>query len=207
MRDETFRLATGMNAGEDPRVLGTIGMDGVALAVWQREAAPGFRSWIDGLAPERLPAIRATVAAGMVGRAVLAACERAGTPDCAERTMLAEDAAMLAATFSRLTGAPFLNLRLDVVRGDSCRRWHVDRVPARLLCTYRGPGTEYGAADPDGTPRAIHRLETGAAAVFRGTLWPAAEFPGIVHRSPPIEGTSDVRLLLVLDPAEDGGAC
>ncbi|MEM6422079.1 MAG: DUF1826 domain-containing protein, partial [Pseudomonadota bacterium] len=49
---------------------------------------------------------------------------------------------------------------------------------------------------------------TGMPILLRGKLWPESPASGIVHRSPPIEGTGATRLVLVLDPifdlAEDG---
>jgi len=38
---------------------------------------------------------------------------------------------------------------------------------------------------------------------MRGTLWPAKPATGLLHRSPPIEGSGETRLLLVLDPIYD----
>lgn len=38
---------------------------------------------------------------------------------------------------------------------------------------------------------------------MRGTLWSARSGPGIVYRSPPIEGSGETSLLLVLDPGDD----
>jgi hypothetical protein len=92
-----------------------------------------------------------------------------------------------------------------VVRDDACARFHVDNVRARLLCTYRGPGTEYAdlaaaAAGPEG------RLARGAVAVFRGLRWEGAGV-GLLHRSPPIDGTGATRLLLAIDAADAGCAC
>jgi hypothetical protein len=34
-----------------------------------------------------------------------------------------------------------IGLRIHVLADTMCPRFHVDRVPVRLLCTYRGPGT------------------------------------------------------------------
>ena len=39
--------------------------------------------------------------------------------------------------------------------------------------------------------------------ILRGTNWPSAAKPGLLHRSPPIEGTGETRLVLVLDPIAD----
>ncbi|MGY6411964.1 MAG: DUF1826 domain-containing protein, partial [Alkalilacustris sp.] len=76
-------------------------------------------------------------------------------------------------------------------------------VTARLLCTYRGTGTQLGIA-PDGRdPDPIHTAPTGAVLILRGTLWPTDPSANLHHRSPPIAGTGETRLLLVLDPIFD----
>jgi len=36
-----------------------------------------------------------------------------------------------------------VGLRLHVLQGTMCPRFHTDRVPVRLLCTYQGVGTEW----------------------------------------------------------------
>lgn len=35
---------------------------------------------------------------------------------------------------------------------------------------------------------------------MRGKLWPPGPDPQLLHRSPPIEGTGETRLMLALDP-------
>lgn len=109
---------------------------------------------------------------------------------------LAADVALLAATHRDLTGAATTKIRLDVIDTDACRRFHADYVTLRMLCTYRGAGTQWcRAAAPD----AIHDLATGTVGVFKGRL--AMEEPTILHRSPPLRTTGGQRLLLVIDPA------
>jgi hypothetical protein len=45
-------------------------------------------------------------------------------------------------------------------------------------------------------------VATGAPILLRGTLWPGDPPSGLMHRSPPIEGTGETRLVLVLDPVD-----
>lgn len=194
--------ADGVATGTAPETLARIEDAGVAAAVWQRARDPAFAAWIDGLAPDRLPRLRTKVAPAHAANAVHAACAQAGTPRGALRDRLAEDAGALALIFAGLMGAPMLRLRLDVVEDDACRRFHCDRVLARLLCTYRGAGTEYGAGAPGARPTDVRALEPGAAAVFRGALWPGEE-TRLLHRSPPMARGGMARLLLVLDPLAD----
>lgn len=170
--------------------------------IWQRRPLASFQTWIDGLDPELLPRTRVVLRPGAVRAAAKAACESAGTPDSPERRRLVDDVAALADIFSDVMDARWLRLRLDVVTGNACRRFHIDRVTARLVCTYRGTGTHYGTGH-EGDPDVIHTVATGEPFAMRGTLWSAWPDPGLVHRSPPIEGSGETRLLLVLDPIDD----
>jgi G3E family GTPase len=46
---------------------------------------------------------------------------------------------------------------------------------------------------------------TGSPIMLRGTLWPQQPNKSVLHHSPPIEGTGETRLVLVLDPIFDPG--
>ena len=193
--------ATRVHHLTEPEGLLRIGEVGVAAAIWNRAPDPDFAAWIDALPPERLPSLRAAMPHSRADEAVIAACDGAGLAACRERDLLADDVAALALLFARAAGAPMIRVRLDVVLTDSCRKFHVDNVRLRLLCTYRGPGAEYGVAPRGETPDKIDRAPRGASALFRGRRWPG-ETTGLVHRSPPIAGTGVTRLLLVIDPFE-----
>src|SRR6056297_2933474 len=190
---------TGVARGETPEVLKWIAEPGQAAAIWERGRAQGFAAWIDALPPALLPSMRGGCPVARVADLAMHACDIAGMPEAPEREMLCDDIAALAEIFGQVTGCDDLRLRLDVVQGDACRRFHVDNVPVRLLCTYRGRGTEYGLAGVAGDPDAVKRMAAGDAALFRGGTWPGAAPPRLVHRSPPIAGRGETRLLLVLD--------
>lgn len=164
---------------------------------------PGFQSWIDALAPARLPRARVILRPGAVGDAALQICKASGTPACAERDRLVDDIAALAEVFARQMRARWLRLRLDVITTNACRRFHIDALTARLVCTYRGTGTQYSVSTDGADPSRIFTVATGSPILLRGTLWPGHPPSGLVHRSPPIEGTGETRAVLVLDPVDD----
>lgn len=176
-------------------------------AVWQRRPLPRFQSWIDALAPEQLPQTRLILRPERVCEALQSVVRASGTPAAPERDLLVEDAAALAAIFADVMRAPYLRLRLDVIATNACRKFHIDAVTARLVCTYRGTGTQYGVSVKGAEPFQIQTVDTGAPIVMRGTRWPEAPatpaVAGLRHRSPPIEGSGETRLLLVLDPILD----
>lgn len=103
-----------------------------------------------------------------------------------------------------------LGVRLQVLDTTMCPRFHIDRVPARLLVTYSGRGTEWiderdvlrpsspGQLPEQSVPtHSIKHIPTGAVAILKGEAWVGNEGRGIVHRSP--APGSAPRLLLSLD--------
>ena len=204
MPDQARHGVTGVARGAAPAVLGRVAESGQAAAIWARGRTPGFAAWIDALPPERLPSLRASCAVARMAEAAGKACDMAMTPEGGGRYMLCDDIVALGEMFGQLMGCDHLRLRLDVVRTDACRRFHCDNVPARLLCTYRGRGTEYGLARDGGDPDPVLRMAAGDAGLFRGGAWPGAPRTGLLHRSPPIAGRGEARLLLVLDLPETG---
>ena len=128
------------------------------------------------------------------------------TPDVAARRLcrdltlfhwsLYADFRRLARRFSALSASSVVRMWLEHVIDDSCRKFHVDAVGLRLLCTYAGPGTEW--IDPGGK---IRRMTTMEVAIFKGAAFPGAG-PRVWHRSPPLGAGTFVgqsRLVLCID--------
>ncbi|MEM9147883.1 MAG: DUF1826 domain-containing protein [Pseudomonadota bacterium] len=201
--ESTIDAALGVGVVDRPEALSAIADPGCAAAIWRRDPQPGAQAWLDALAPEQLPRARLVLRPEAVRKTAQEICETCGTPPCPERDRLVEDAAALADLFAGLTKAPFLRLRFDVVTTNACRKFHVDAVRVRLVCTYRGTGTQYGNATDGAEPSPVFTVPTGAPILLRGTLWPEHPKSGLLHRSPPIEGTGETRLMLVLDPIYD----
>lgn len=188
---------------ETPRGLSAIHRPECAATIWSREPLPSFQSWINALEPERLPKARVILRPENVRKAAADCCDLCGTPDCAERVRLVEDTAALAGIFAGLMGAQYLRVRFDVITTNACRNFHVDAVTARLICTYRGTGTQYGLSTDGAEPERVFTAPTGAPILLRGTLWPESPRSGLLHRSPPIEGSGETRLVLVVDPVAE----
>lgn len=194
--------------------LGEICDDDTPAVIWNRQLPEGFQSWIAALAPETLPSARLALEPGEVRAAVGEICDAAGTPVCAERDWLVNDVARLAETFARVMAVRDLLLRFDVVTNDACRKFHIDAVNARLICAYRGPGTQYGVLKggeapehvfPEHVfPEHVFDVPTGAPVILRGTLWPGKPRTMLRHRSPPIAGSGTTRLVVVMDEFREG---
>ncbi|MEL6596942.1 MAG: DUF1826 domain-containing protein [Pseudomonadota bacterium] len=196
-------LVQGVAIGRDPASLGALRQPGCAAAVWRRQMPSDVQTWLDDLPPDVLPRGRVTLPRQSVSEAVEHLCDMSGLPVAPQRNWLHQDIVLLANTFADLTQAMVLRLRLDAITTNACRRFHKDAVTSRLVCTYRGTGTQYGQSDGESDPAHIVTVPTGAPILLRGTLWPEIPASGLLHRSPPIEGTGEVRLVLVLDPIFD----
>ncbi|MDD9908340.1 MAG: DUF1826 domain-containing protein [Ahrensia sp.] len=195
--------AVGVGVIDSVDEMNLIHKPGVAAVIWRRQPQQEFQRWIDTLDPARLPEARLVLQPTTVASAVEHLFTISNMPVDEHRHFLVEDIATLARNFATVMGSPYLRLRLDVVTDNACPKFHIDAVKARLLCTYRGLGTQY-AVSPDGTePDRVFSAPTGSAMILKGIKWPEPPRSGLLHRSPPIEGSGETRLLLVLDPVDE----
>lgn len=195
--------AIGVGVADTPERLSALHRPGCAAAIWRRQPLPKFQSWINALDTHHLPQARVILRPQAVLETAQSVCNSSGMPAGPERNRLIDDIAALADIFAEIMRARWLRLRLDVVTTNACRRFHIDAVTARLVCTYRGTGTQYGISADGAEPSRIFTVPTGAPILLRGTLWPERPRSGLLHRSPPIEGSGETRLVLVLDPVDD----
>lgn len=134
------------------------------------------------------------------------------------QTELSENIAELVDMFCCLFDLEEVGLRLIVLDQAMCPRFHVDRLPCRLVTTYSGSATEWlhhNAVDrtklgtgnrglPDEQSgliqngQTIQQLKSGDVALLKGEYWDGNENAGLVHRSPPLS-ENEKRLLLTLD--------
>ncbi|MEO9572818.1 MAG: DUF1826 domain-containing protein [Roseobacter sp.] len=203
MRTEVKNAAIGVGIADEPTALDVFLKPGCAAAIWRKQTPQYVQSWLDKLPPDILPRGRVILQPHEVADTVRHLFDIAGMPTGSERDWLQSDITGLAEVFSNLLLARYLRLRLDVVKSNACRRFHIDSISARLICTYRGTGTQYGVSVDGAEPTRVFTVKTGAPCLLRGTLWPADPPSGLLHRSPPIEGTGQTRFVLVLDPVAD----
>lgn len=201
--DETERLRSPAAAcvSTAPSILQAIRDDACNLAIWQRHCLIDWSALT-----EREPAdIRFdTARADLAGR-FSEALERNGFGGRHLHRALGDDVALLANLFCSGLDIEELEVRLEVVTTDSCRKFHADYVVGRLITTYVGPGTQWLSQDDadrvraGDEPRKINQLAPGDVGIFKGRL--ASDHPAI-HRSPPIATADGPRLLLVLNRTE-----
>ena len=135
-----------------------------------------------------------------------------------ELSSLYSDVAYLVEMFCFLFNLDAAGLRMTVLNKAMCPRFHVDRVPCRLITTYNGVATDWlpehsvdrtklgkgnnGLPDDESgiyqNEQDIMTLDTGAVALFKGENWSGNQGYGLVHRSPkPPQGKH--RLVMTLD--------
>ncbi|QBF81656.1 DUF1826 domain-containing protein [Shewanella maritima] len=131
---------------------------------------------------------------------------------------LVDNIAELVEMFCCLFELEKTGLRLTVLNKAMCPRFHVDRVPCRLVTTYTGSCTEWlphnqvnrnklgrlagGQSDALSglyqSAECINQLSCGDVALIKGEEWLDNEGAGLVHRSPAVNA-GEPRLLLTLD--------
>ncbi|WP_379553196.1 DUF1826 domain-containing protein [Qipengyuania sp. DGS5-3] len=179
-------------------ILRSIKDEACSIAIWERQPL----GWTSGLITDGTRDIRLNTPLSDVRVNVAQALPSSGFGNHASHRHLVDDIVDLADLYCSTLGIEELEVRLEVVTTDSCRKWHADYVKARLITTYSGDGPQWlDAGDADrvkqgGEPQRINQLRTGDVGIFKGKL--AAAHPAI-HRSPPIAGTGQTRLLLVLN--------
>lgn len=171
----------------------------VPAAIWKRSIPYSIQTWFDQIDPDTLPRARVKLMTQDVAIVARQACDEAGLPDCSERDWFVEDITGLAECFAGVMSTRRLQIRFDIITGNACKKFHTDVVKARLICTYRGPGTQYGMLTGGKETDQIFDVPNGCPIVLRGMRWPATDSECFRHRSPPIKGLGITRLNLVLD--------
>lgn len=137
-------------------------------------------------------------------------------PEGQDRDLFLEDVTLLVDMFACLFDLEEVGLRLNVLSSAMCPRFHVDKIPCRLVSTYAGSGSEWlheahvirdrlglGGHVTDHNSGLhekgrINRLKVGDVALMKGDEWPTSLGRGVVHRSPSAS-LENKRLFLSLD--------
>ncbi|WP_347332772.1 DUF1826 domain-containing protein [Marinimicrobium locisalis] len=193
--------------GDQAECLTNIFRDDINLAIWRRSLRPKIVQFVEALVQragklERFTSLEPTQSVAGILPAWAQALE--GVED-----WLA-DVEQLVNMYRCLFEPAAVGVRLHVIESPMCPRFHVDRVPVRLLCTYQGAGTEWlpeplakRPIKPGPLPEQpvknhqLLRLPMGAVALLKGEAWEGNEGRGVVHRSPPPE--EGARVVLGVD--------
>lgn len=202
----TDAVPAGIVTGTDSAVLNAVQSANVGMAVWQRSMPEAMKSWADRVAAGAGIRARMLIPVERCENRIERALRNARIPSSPAGAKIKRDAADLVRIFADIGGLQQVDLRLETIKGDACWKFHIDRVAFRLICTYSGPGTQY--VPPDYSQQAIAQQRDYAGplatmgiydvALFKGAE--DSEHDGIVHRSPPIRGSGQSRLMLCLSP-------
>lgn len=186
------------------------------ITVVERSHSKAITQYLQAAAPLLGKGFQCTVSAGEpVSERVLA---QRLLPNFVGRDALLADVEMLANLYIDLMGCPNLGLRLEVLHGAMCPKFHVDRTGIRLLCTYLGPGTEWlddqyadrsklgistaNICDADSglilNYAGQHQVPVFAIALLKGSLWQGNTQRGLIHRSPAV-APNQIRVMLAID--------
>jgi hypothetical protein len=194
-------------------VLTDIYREDTNIVVWQRQLPETLKNSIDAFVGSN-PTFETSMTL-TPQRALSSVRDALGDSSQLE---LSENIAELVDIFCCLFELKRAGLRLAILDHAMCPRFHVDKIPCRLVTTFHGIATEWlphqvvnreklgvgNNGKPDSTsgvsksPHDIQRIFSGDVALLKGELWEGNEGAGLVHRSPALPA-GQCRLLLTLD--------
>lgn len=174
------------------------------LVIWRRALPLCLTAWLERLDRSALN-LRTLVQPRHFRDALATQLDDCGIAHDEMRALLIADVERLVGAFSSITKSDLVDVRLQGLSNDACWRFHRDCVSARLLTTYFGPATQWvlprngEAALREQTDYRgpLEQMDPNDVAIFKGSC--AGAGSGIVHRSPPIAGSGQTRVLLCLN--------
>ena len=191
----------------------SVDLDRHSLVLWERGAVPTIERELAGLPDDVFPDVRAHLHADNITSTLTTLVGKSGYDAVRAFPGWLADMTMLTETFFQLVGDRCVTARLETLARTGCPRFHVDRSHLRLVCTYRGTGTEYleeaqvdRVAQASGAPNESiirfgepQRLPTFAVGIMKGSRYPGYANAGLVHRSPAVNPGDPARVLFCLD--------
>lgn len=187
-----------------PSILTDIYNENSTIAIWRRALSSDVRHYAEALIKcKSCFDVRLNMSISLIATQL-----KKELPLGKGRDAFIGDVLIVADMFSCLFDLEQVGLRMSVLNKAMCPKFHVDRVPCRLITTYAGAGTEWhpfnplhrtegGLVEPPET-HAPEQLYSGDVALLKGESWEGNEGRGLVHRSP---SASDLnrRLVMTLD--------
>ena len=208
---ETRPTLLGVAKSSHIEVLADVYQKNISMVVWERQLggveeyaeslltlAPNFTFKSQGNAEELISLLRGLL------------------PDAENKALFLDNLFLLVDMFACLFDLEEVGLRLNVLSSAMCPRFHVDKIPCRLVSTYVGSGSEWlheahvirdrlglGGHVSDHNSGLhdkgrINQLKAGDVALMKGDEWPTSLGRGVVHRSPSAS-LENKRLFLSLD--------
>lgn len=217
LNTETLK-ANRLAISHDPAILADLYQEHINIAVWQRVLSATLKQEIESL----LASDTGLQVTAVVTPDDVASQLNKQLPTALPLTELTENIAELVDLFCCLFDIKNVGLRLTVLDRAMCPRFHVDKVPCRLVTTFQGTATQWlphnvidrsklGAGN-QGKPDSesglysnegdVQQLQAGDVAILKGENWVNNTNAGLVHRSPALM-PNERRLLLTFDFAQD----
>lgn len=208
------QLARRAAVGTEPSIFAAIYQPEVNIVIWQRHLANTLCAAVDELInSKQLKPLEIAVAPENTYDELTRIL---GNSEAA--SILSKDIALQVDMFCCLFDLKRAGLRLTMLDKAMCPRFHVDKIPCRLVSTYQGVATEWlahehvdraklgagnnGLTDEESglfnKPEQVQKLTKGDVALLKGENWQDTEGAGLVHRSPAVTHNSQ-RVLLTLD--------
>lgn len=208
--------SVGAKADFNPLEMLDIFKHGRQIKVIDRPINHNITQYLNAVAPKLASGFKYAVNAGQATSAKLLADNV--LPIQAGLDAFLADLDCLSDLYFDLIGCPQVSLRIEVLNSAMCPKFHVDKTGIRMLCTYRGQGTQWldeqyadrgklgmasGNLDDSLSglilnPQAIHSVPVFAIALLKGSLWQGNHMRGIIHRSPAVLGNQP-RVMLAID--------
>jgi hypothetical protein len=210
-RDQTGSVAcANLACGSLPSVLHRVHQPQFSVAVWQRPLPTLIHQQMAELCVlmprQQRFTLRPSCAVEPALDAALSAFLRA--PVAASDPWRA-DLQLLLALARQLAPQAALRVCIETRACNVSERFHVDHVALRLICAYRGQGTQWlpesaierGGAEVGDCGASVSTLQEipgGAVAVMKGKYYPGQSGRGLLHRSP-AAGADAPRVLAMVD--------
>ena len=188
---------------------------GINISICERQVVPEINSWIDQFIDCDFQKITLNTTPESFKKDFEQALSVYQSLHPVGFQLLLDDIDMLLKEFASISQTTDFKVYWAIVNDGMCRRFHTDANKLRLLCTYKGPGTEW--VKPDNinfdlphcsgnemiiNDQEIQQTKPYDVVILKGALHEHREAPLILHRSPPLENQETKRLLLRIDMSE-----
>ncbi len=197
-----------------PSIFTDIFKDKVNLAIWNQKLSSEVISCAEKLIKQQ-PRLK-TVIAVSPENCYEKLSDTLGVSE--KEHALCQHVSLLVDMFCTLFNLKSAGLRLMALDRPMCPKFHVDKIPCRLVTTYLGTATQWlnndevdrtklgagslGLADEISglfnNNNAIEQFSAGDVGLLKGEGWFENNNAGLIHRSPQLE-VNESRLLLTLD--------
>lgn len=212
--EENTQLMRRLATSNTPDILAHIYQDDVNIAIWQNGLSEQTHEQATQLIIDE-GKLNLEIAAGPDDVITQLVNKHSGLTDTHHLNQHIQTLVDMFCTLFELKRA---GIRLSILDQAMCPKFHVDKIPCRLVSTFSGPATQWiahqdvvysklGKAsfnvsdDVSGIytdANQIQTMRTGDVALLKGSNWQNNEHAGLVHRSPK-QSNNQKRLVITFD--------